>query len=342
MAWYNEKGDMQDVVISTRVRFARNLEEYPFASRLSDKAADEIIDKVCAALPEYSAERFFDNGGLKLRSYMEMHYVSPEFASSVRHRALLSGEDGHVKIMVCEEDHLRIQSIVSGFDPKRAFEYAGQADDALGKQLKIAFNEKYGYLTHCPTNLGVAMRVSAMLCLPALTMSRLVDQYAAAMNKMGITIRGLYGEGSRPSGCLYQVSNRASLGSGENEIIKMMTEIVTKLVEAERKARASVFATNCADISDRVARSVGLLKTAYKLTSDEVTERFSDLKLGCALGIVEALSDEKLCELLIAVQPATVSLLREGIEKENERDVARAALTRDILKDVVIAYGKVS
>jgi protein arginine kinase len=164
-----------------KVRFARNLEEYPFGHRLSDKSADEIIERVCSALPEYSCERFFDGNEPKLRSYMEMHYVSPEFTTSDNHRALLSDEDGHVKIMVCEEDHLRIQSIVSGFDPKRAFELAAGVDDTLGNSLKLAFSERYGYLTQCPTNLGAAMRVSAMLCLPGLTLSGMIDKYTAAL-----------------------------------------------------------------------------------------------------------------------------------------------------------------
>ena len=338
MAWYNEKGEMQDVIISTRVRFARNLEEYPFGQRLSDKSADEVIEKVCAALPEYSCERFFDANEAKLRSYMEMHYVSPEFASSNKHRALLSGEGGHVKIMVCEEDHLRIQSIVSGFDPKRAFELAAGADETLGKSLKLAFSEKYGYLTQCPTNLGAAMRVSAMLCLPGLTMGAMIDKYSAALGKMGITVRGAYGEGSRSSGCIYQISNRGSLGIGENEIIKLMSEAVEKLAQAERKARQTLYEMNKGKLVDRIARSVGVLKNSYMLTSAEVSEIFGEMKLGVSTGVILGITDEKLGELLIAVQPATVSMLKQGLEEESERDIARASLVRDMCRDIQLKY----
>ena len=237
MAWYTENGKMQDVVLSTRVRFARNLSDYPFASRLSDAGANEIIEKVASALPEYSCQRFGKNIDAKCRSFMEMHYVSPEFVSSSHPRALIMGENERLAIMVCEEDHIRIQSVVAGFDPESAFAFAGKADDALSRNLNIAFSEKYGYLTHCPTNLGAAMRVSAMLCLPALTMKRSIDRYAQAMSKMGITIRGIYGEGSRASGCLYQISNRGSLGIAESEIIKLISEVVKNIVEAERSAR---------------------------------------------------------------------------------------------------------
>ncbi|MBE6610259.1 MAG: ATP--guanido phosphotransferase [Ruminococcaceae bacterium] len=339
MAWYTEKGKMQDVVLSTRVRFARNLSEYPFASRLSDTGANEIIEKVSAALPEYSCHRFGKNSEAKCRSYMEMHYVSPEFVSASHPRALITGENERVAIMVCEEDHLRIQSVVSGFDPESAFEYAGKADDILSEKLNIAFSEKYGYLTHCPTNLGAAMRVSAMLCLPALTMRRSIDRYAQAMNKMGITIRGIYGEGSRASGCLYQISNRGSLGIAESEIIKLISEVVKNIVEAERTARKSLFEANKLSMIDKTARTLGVLQNCHILSSEEFTECFSTIKLGVALEIVEGITDEKLSEVFIAVQPATLSLSSEGLaDDETARDVARATLMRNMLKNVTVLH----
>lgn len=339
MSWFNEKGEMQDVVISTRVRLARNLSEYPFASRLSDKETDEIITEVSKGLPDYSCERFFDANTAKCISYMEMHYVSPEFAGSEKHRALLTGENEHVKIMVCEEDHVRIQSIVAGFDPRGAYEYAATVSDRLGNSLNIAFSEKYGYLTHCPTNLGAAMRVSAMLCLPALSRTRAFESYVSAASKMGITVRGIYGEGSSARGNLYQISNRASLGISESDIIKLISEVVSKLVEAERKAREGLLVSGKIRIMDKIARSVGVLKSACSLSSGEVSDAFGTLKLGRALGILEDISDERLTELLIAVQPATVSMLKQGLENEEERDIARASLVRDILREVKMNYG---
>ena len=338
MSWYNESGSMQDVVISTRVRFARNLEDYPFTSRLSDNAAEEIIEKVKAALPDYRCEVFGASRKREAASYMEMHYVSPEFSESDRKRALLTGENGHVQIMVCEEDHLRIQSIVAGFEPEKAFSYAASADDILCGSLKIAYSEKYGYLTHCPTNLGAAMRVSAMLCLPALTIGNSIGKCAGAMGKMGITIRGLYGEGSKATGCLYQISNRASLGMGEEEIIKMISDVVKNLVKSERKARKNLYSLNRAHINNSIARRLGTLKSAYTLSSEEFTEAFSDLKLGNALGLFSSLPDEKLSEMLIAVQPATISLSHEGLDEEGARDVARAKLVRQFLAPVEFNY----
>ncbi len=336
MAWFNEKGNMQDVVISTRVRFARNLEGYPFTSRLDDKKASEIIEKVKSALPEYRAEEYAQTPSNTCRSQMEMHYVSSDFAESSRKRALLTGEGEHIQIMVCEEDHLRIQSIVPGFDPELAFSYAARADDTLCEKLDIAYSEKYGYLTHCPTNLGAAMRVSAMLCLPALSSGNAIERFAREAGKMGVTVRGMYGEGSRASGALYQISNRASLGMGEREIIKLMSDVVKTLVDAERKGRETI-AKNPKS-TDSVCRKVGILKNAYLLSSDEFTSVFSDLKLGISSGMISGLTDEKLSEMLIAVQPATLSMSGEGLESGCARDIARAGLVRTMMADVALSF----
>ena len=338
MAWYNEKGDLQDVVISTRVRFARNLDDYPFPSRLSDSLAGEIIDKVSSVLPDYSCERFSSGDKGKLRSYMEMHFISPEFMSSNRQRALVSGENERIKIMLCEEDHIRIQSIVAGFEPQLAFESAVKADDLICKSLKIGYSEKYGYLTACPTNLGAAMRVSAMLCLPGLTARGLIEGYGKAMSKLGITIRGLYGEGSRASGYIYQISNRASLGIAETEILKLIGDVVKNLVEAERKARQDLFDFKKDAVMDKTARSIGMLKVAHLLPSSEFISAFSDIKMGLSLGIAEGITDEKLSELLVAVQPGTLSLMKEGLDKEDLRDIKRAELIREAFSSVKINY----
>jgi protein arginine kinase len=322
------------------VRLARNLNGYPFAKRLGDKGADEIIDKVSEVFPEYSCEKFFDRNNAKCLSYMEMHYVSPEFAGSDKHRALLTGENELVKIMLCEEDHIRIQSILAGFDPQSAYRRAAAVSDRLGNSLDIAFSEKYGYLTHCPTNLGAAMRVSAMLCLPALSKTRAFEDYVNAASKMGITVRGIYGEGTRAQGNLYQISNRASLGVSEEDIIKLITEVVSKLVDAERAAKEKIFSSDKRKVLDKVARSVGVLKNAYVLQSSEVNDAFGTLKLGVALGLIEGVSDQRLSELIIAIQRATLSMIKQGLEEDSERDVARAELVRGMLCDVNVCYDK--
>lgn len=331
MAWYNEKGNNENTVLSTRVRFARNLAEYPFTGRLSSSGAAEIIEKVKSALPEYSAVNFSSITPAEARSYVERHYVSPGFTDKRLPRALLTGEGDAVQVMVCEEDHIRIQSIVSGFDPKRAFELACKADDALCARLKIAFDPKLGYLTHCPTNLGNAMRVSAMMFLPALTMLDKLDGLSPSLNKLGMTIRGVYGEGSRAEGNIYQISNSGSLGISERDIIANFTEVVKRILTLEEEARNVILERDRDRLTDRVCRSLGILKSAYMLSSEELNKRISDVRLGSALGLIETVSPDKLTELFIASQPATMMLSGEGLEEGAERDKARAKMLRAAL-----------
>jgi protein arginine kinase len=200
--------------------------------------------------------------------------------------------------------------------------------DVIESQFKTAYNP----------NLGAAMRVSAMLCLPALSKKELIDRYASALEKMGLTVRGAYGEGSRAGGCIYQISNRASLGTGENEIIKIFSEAISKLVEAERSARMGVYELNKNALSNAVSRRLGAMKNAYMISSSEVNDGISELKLGISVGIVEGITDEKLAEMMVAVQPATVSMLREGLSGESERDILRASLVRDMMREVSFKY----
>ena len=223
MAWYNEKGVNDGIVLATRVRLARNLADYPFSGRLTSAGASEIIEKVRSALPEYGSVSFSSLSQAEAHSYVERHYVSPAFTDRRLPRTLLTGEGERVQIMVCEEDHLRIQSFVPGFDPQSAFESDCKADELLCTKLKIAFDGELGYLTQCPTNLGNAMRVSAMMFLPALSLGGRIEGLAPGLNKLGMTVRGMYGEGSRADGYVYQISNSGSLGMSESDIIKKFT-----------------------------------------------------------------------------------------------------------------------
>lgn len=331
MAWYNEKGNDELTVLSTRVRFARNLAEYPFTGRLSSSGATEIIEKVKGALPEYRAVNFSSLSPAEAQSYVERHYVSPAFTDKRLPRALLTGGGDAVQIMVCEEDHLRIQSIVSGFDPKKAFELACKADDEVCSKLKIAFDPKLGYLTHCPTNLGNAMRISAMMFLPALTMLGRIDGLSPSLNKLGMTIRGVYGEGSNADGNIYQISNSGSLGMSENDIISGFTEVIKRVMKLEKDARSLILERDKDRITDRVSRSLGILKSAYMISSEELNKRLSDVRLGSALGLLETLEPCRLTELFIAAQPATMMLSGEGLDDGVERDKARARLLRSAL-----------
>jgi len=331
MAWYNEKGKNDETVLATRVRLARNLADYPFTGRLSSAGATEIIEKVKAALPEYGSVSFSTLTPVEARSYVERHYVSPMFIDRRLPRALLTGEGERVQIMVCEEDHLRIQSVIAGFDPQSAFDAACKADEQICSKLKIAFDAELGYLTACPTNLGNAMRVSAMMFLPALTLQGRIDSLANSLNKLGMTVRGMYGEGSRAEGYIYQISNSGSLGISENDIIKNFTEVISRISDMEEKAREALLDTDRDRLTDRVCRSLGILKSAYMLSSEELLQRIADIRLGSALRLIETVENAKLTELTVAAQPATVSLTAEGLDDGTARDKARARLVKAVL-----------
>ena len=331
MAWYNEKGNRDSVVLATRVRLARNLADYPFSGRLTPMGATEIIEKVKNALPEYSSVNFSPLSPAEAHSYVERHYVSPTFTDRKLPRILLTGEGERLQIMVCEEDHLRIQSLVAGFDPQSAFESARKADEQLCAKLNIAYDKELGYLTQCPTNLGNAMRISAMMFLPALSLQGRIESLAPKLNKLGMTVRGMYGEGSRADGYVYQISNSGSLGISESDIIKKFTEVINGVAELEEKARTALLESDKDRLTDNVYRSVGILKNAYMLSSEELMQRIADVRLGSALGLVSTVENHKLTELTVAAQPATLSLTAEGLEDGSARDKARAVLVKGVL-----------
>lgn len=331
MAWYNEEGTNDSIVLATRVRLARNLADYPFCGRLTSSGASEIIEKVKNALPEYGSVNFSSFSQIEAHSYVERHYVSPAFTDRRLPRALLTGENERVQIMVCEEDHLRIQSIVAGFDPQSAFDAVCRADERLCAKLKIAFDSELGYLTQCPTNLGNAMRVSAMMFLPALSLGGRIEGLAPGLNKLGMTVRGMYGEGSRADGYIYQISNSGSLGISESDVIKKFAEVIARVSELEENARGELLKADRDRLTDRVYRSFGILKNAYLLSSEELLQKIADVRLGSALGLIKTVKNHKLTELTVASRPATLSMTSEGLDDGISRDKARAKLVQSVL-----------
>ena len=221
MSWYNQIGNDIDTVVSSRVRLARNLAGYPFPSKLSPEKAKEIIEKVSAAFSKKDLKKidFSEISETMALSYVEKHYVSKDFVRSRLPHALLLSEKNGTAIMICEEDHLRIQSILPGLDLESAYKMASENDDILDSALEIAYDGDLGYLTHCPTNLGTGMRASVMMFLPALTMAGRINALASELSKLGLTMRGMYGEGSHTGGMLYQISNQITLGITEKDTL---------------------------------------------------------------------------------------------------------------------------
>lgn len=334
MAWYNNTGKASDTVISSRVRLARNLVGYPFDQKLDPAAANEMIEKVSVPLEAAGFRKinFSDISPIMATSYVERHYVSPEFATKNSPRALLLQENGGMAVMVGEEDHLRIQSILPGLSLKEAFENACRVEKRLDEDFDFAYDEHLGYLTHCPTNLGTGMRASVMMFLPALTNGGYMDSLAAQLSKIGLTVRGLFGEGSGAAGCMYQISNQITLGISEEEILKKLGDAVAQVNDSERKLRAEISGETLELLTDRIRRSEGILRYAHRMSSSEFMKLFADVRFGIALGIVTDITYEQLGTLLVEVMPATLTLACENAPKnEAARDRCRCQKIQSVL-----------
>lgn len=324
-----------DVVLSSRVRFARNLPEYPFASQMDETSAKEIIAKVSSAADAgFKLTDFRDLSAAEAGAYVEKHRVSPAFIESPLPHALLEKEEDDLYIMLCEEDHIRLQCIKSGFALDDAYRTACKADDMLNEKVNYAWNEKLGYLTHCPTNLGTGMRASVMVFLPALTEYKMISELSSAVGKVGLTIRGMYGEGSRADGAIYQISNRITLGVSEEDTIKKMNDIIAQVIKLEERQRSILKSDNGDRLTDRVYRSLGVMRSAYMLSSAEFMSLYSDVKLGACLGLLPGVDAALPDRLMLEIQPATLTM-SSGAADEHARDIARAEHLRKALAGVM-------
>lgn len=331
--WYIEKGDQGDVVLSTRIRLARNLDEFPFPSRLDTAGKNKVNSIVKSTLFENDGKDFSyiemkDLTRLQAVSLAERHLISPEFASKKDGSALILSADESVSIMLCEEDHIRLQVMKAGLALEEAFDIADKLDSIIDGKVKYAFDERIGYLTQCPTNLGTAMRASVMLHLPALTRCGQISRLANTVSKLGLTIRGAYGEGSQPKGDIYQISNQITLGITEETAIANLKSIVLQLVAQERAAAAEMIKNPAEE--DKIFRALGVLKNARLLSTDEFMELISVVRLGAARGLIET-DIEKLNNLIVNMQPATISVASGEADGPAARDALRAKTVRETL-----------
>lgn len=329
--WYIGEGDHNDIVISTRIRIARNLADYPFPVRLDNKSKIEVNEKIRDALDGKENLTYTELKTLtrsQIVSLAERHLISPEFASNSDARALLISDNEDISIMLCEEDHIRIQVMKSGLALKEAYELADKIDTEINQSLKYAFDEKLGYLTQCPTNLGTGMRASVMLHLPALTAKGQIGSLASTVSKLGLTIRGAYGEGMSAMGDLYQLSNQVSLGISEKSAIDNLKTITLQLAAQERAAREET--SKSIETEDAVFRAYGILKSARILSTKEFMSLISKVRLGAVLGMIK--TDLKtINELMVSMQPATINAFVGKTLSLEERDVERAKIVRERL-----------
>ena len=325
---------MSNEVISTRVRLARNLKDYPFPCRLSEQGRKKVIEKVTSAIRDSNSSIASDFNLIKLDdlteaqgvSLVERHLVSPEFISETEGRALLLSKDESMSIMINEEDHIRLQVITDGLSLEQAYDTADKLDTLLDENLEFAFDDKLGYLTQCPTNLGTGMRASV---LPAPEKSRTIGRIAGNLSKLGLTIRGAYGEGSEPSGSLYQLSNQVTLGISEKAAIENLENITKQLVSQERQARERL--AKSIDIQDSVSRSLGLLKSAMVMTHDEALKLLSNVRFGILSGQIKDVTADVVDSLMEKIEPATLMVNSGKNLSAQERDIERAKILREAL-----------
>ncbi len=335
--WYEKAGASGDVAVSTRVRLARNLRRAVFPARASLEQKEQVVGQVRAALLNSNSVLSKEFCFLPLEelspqaaaSLVERHIVSPEFIADRQGKAALVSADESVSIMINEEDHVRLQVLREGLSLKEAAETADRIDTLLGEALDFAYDKDFGYLTQCPTNLGTGMRASLMLHLPALTEAGSMQRVAANLSKLGLTLRGAFGEGSRASGELFQLSNQITLGLSENQAIENLSAIAAQLMNEERRLRARL-GENLA-WQDKIARAAGTLKSARLISGSEATGLLSLVRLGVVQGQLKGLELGQVNGLLVQVQPATL-MAQAGRELSGqERDSRRAVLLREAL-----------
>lgn len=324
---------------SGRVRLARNLKNIPFPARMNSDMAHEVIDKVWEALSSSALKdsleiiKSYESDSITLMALSESHLISPDFLKGTLPRAVIISKDKKISIMINEEDHIRIQVFAEGPSLNEAYDTADKIDNLLSEKLDIAFHEKFGYLTACPTNAGTGMRASFMLHLPALTMSNSISSVLTWANKLGLAVRGIYGEGSKAKGAFYQLSNQITLGATEKDIIQRVNLAAEELLNKEQMIRNTLFENNRVKITDRCMRSYGILTNAYTISSDEAFSLVSDVLLGISLGIINNVTAQSLSDTLFETLPA--SLTKTGSFTDSDpvaRDIMRAQRFREGLK----------
>lgn len=323
---------MNTAAVSTRIRLARNLSDYSFPVRMNVEQKKELADKVTAAAKEImDFDRIDMNAISKTQavSLVEQHLISPEFLGEPDGKVLLLSKDKTVSIMINEEDHIRLQVIMPSLALTDAYALADDIESKLSQSLNFAYSSKLGYLTQCPTNLGTGMRASVMLHLPALQKTRAISRIGSNLSKLGLTIRGLYGEGSEPVGAMYQLSNQVSLGISERSAIDNLNNITTQLVTQEIKSRDKILSD--IEVVDTISRSLGILKSARLVNHSEAMSLLSNIRLGVSQKLIETLSLSSIDKLICDIQPASIMVQYGEQLSPQQRDIKRADYLRQKL-----------
>jgi protein arginine kinase len=337
--WLKGNGPDSEIVFSSRIRLARNLKDIPFTHRGDSRQLAEVLKKVNTAVKDsdYLSNSFYvavDQIEYLDRTFLvERQLISLEHAQSNHARGVNIGDKEIVSIMVNEEDHLRFQVLQSGLQLVEAWRLVNKIDKELENKIDYAFSNKLGYLTACPTNVGTGMRASVMLHLPALVVTKEINKILNGISKLGITFRGLYGEGTEPASNLFQLSNQITLGHKEDEIIDNIERVARRVINYEKKARNVLSAKQKGYLENKIYRAWGILKNARLIDSRETMDLLSSLRLGVDMKIIKDIDYRVLNELFVLTQPAHLQKLENKELRPSERDETRADLIRRRLKN---------
>jgi len=335
--WLRGSGPHEEIVMSCRIRLARNLSEMPYSHWATQAQRAEALKRVTETVQSSKSLK----GSLILQMkelpevdrqiLVERHLISREHAAPSDERAVVVSEREIVALMINEEDHLRLQVLQSGFNLQEAWGVLCRVDAELEGKLSYAFSPDWGYLTACPTNVGTGIRASTMLHLPCLVMTKQINRVLHAITKLGLTARGLYGEGTEASGNFFQLSNQVSLGVSEEEILDNLERLIKQVIDQEEAARKALVQRSREGLEDRIWRAYGTLKNAHLITSNETVELLSLIRLGVDLGVIPTLERGLVNRLFIQTQPAHLQKLEGRSLTPSERDARRAKLLRETL-----------
>lgn len=337
MNWYMQNGKESDIVLSSRVRLSRNIKGIPFTTKSSEEDLKSVYEKVKEATSLIGYNFKFismnDMDDLTKQSLVEKHIISPDFAKTkIPYTAIVINEDENICIMVNEEDHIKLQVFTSGLDIDNLLNLATELDEKLEGIIPYSYHEKYGYLTACPTNVGTGLKVSTLVHIPALETTGNLRKMLNAVNNLGMSVRGVYGEGSKAEGDIYQISNNQTLGITEQEIAKNLNLISQKIIEQERVAR-KYLSKNSLKLEDKVYRDYGVLSNARRMSEEESLELLSSVKLGTDLGIIKELTDKKVLELALYTKPANLQKRAGKRLSIIEQEAFRCETIKSILKE---------
>ena len=333
--WLKGTGPNSNIVISSRVRLARNLNRIPFSHWANRKQKEEVLKKAKETVKtsNYTKGSLFllmaELNNLDKQFLIERHLVSREHVLHADHKAVVIDDKEMLSIMINEEDHLRIQVMQSGFNLDEGWRIVDRIDTEFGKKLEYAYSQQWGHLTACPTNTGTGLRASVMLHLPALVMTKQINKVLQAITKLSLTARGFYGEGTEASGNFFQISNQLTLGHSEEDILDNIERIIKQVIGHEQNARRALFEQNRAQIEDRIWRAFATLKNAHIIASKEAIDLFSKVRLGVDMGILkEGLNIQIINKIFILIQPAHLQKIEGKLLSPEERDIKRAELIR--------------